>query len=241
MMHELTTDTLFNGRLKIRQRRHGYRFSIDAVLLAHYVRPRAEETLLDMGTGSGVIPLILSYRFADMRIYGMEIQPDLYRLAVDDVRDNNLENRITIVQHDPHEPLSEIFPCPFDRVVCNPPYRKAQSGKVNPEPERAMARHEISATIVDVLQATRRTLKAGGRFVTIYPAQRSVDLLHAMRSEGIEPKRVRPVHSRPASEAKLILVEGIYGSRPGTMIEAPLVIYGDDGEYTREVQEMFRP
>jgi len=238
-MRELTTDTLFDGRLMIRQRRHGYRFSIDAVLLAHHVRPRSGETLLDMGTGSGVIPLILAYRWPDIRVYGMEIQPELYGLAVDNVRKNNLEHRITIVPHDLREPVPETLPCPFDRVVCNPPYRKARSGKVNPEPERAVARHEISATIADVLQATRRTLKIGGRFVTIYPAERSVDLLHAMRSGGIEPKRLRPVHSRTASEAKLILVEGIYGSRPGTIIEAPLVIYGDDGEYTAEVQEMF--
>ncbi|CAB5130138.1 hypothetical protein D3OALGA1CA_3169 [Olavius algarvensis associated proteobacterium Delta 3] len=240
-MHECTTDTLFNGHIIIRQRRQGYRFSIDAVLLAHYVRPRTGETILDLGSGCGVIPLILVYRCADVRIYGVEIQPELHRLAVGNIRENGFENRVTIVRHDLREPVPETFPCPFDRVICNPLYRKARSGKVNPEPERALARHEISATIVDVLRATRRTLKIGGRFVTIYPAERSVDLFHAMRNAGIEPKRLQPVHSRASSDAKLILVEGICGSRPGVIMEAPLVIYGDDGEYTREVEGMFRP
>jgi len=238
-MTQYTTDTLFDGRLLIYQRRHGYWFSIDAVLLAHYTRPRSGEILLDLGTGSGVIPLILAYRWADIQIYGMEIQPELYRLAMANIRENNLENRITIVQHDLRESIHEAFPCPFDRVVCNPPYRKAQSGKVNPEPERAVARHEIAATITEVLQATRRMLKVGGRFVTIYPAERSVDLTGVMRSEGIEPKRIRPIHSKAASAAKLILVEGIHGGRPGSIIEAPLVIYEADGAYTTEVEEMF--
>lgn len=240
-MDVYTSDTLFDGRLKLRQRQQGYRFSIDAVLLAHYARPRSGETVLDMGTGCGVVPLILAYRYADIRIYGMEIQPELYRLAVENVRENRLDHRITIFRHDLRKPAPETLPCPFDRIVCNPPYRKARSGKVNPEQERALARHEIAATIADVLQAVRRTLKIGGRFITIYPAERAVDLLYTMRHAGVEPKAMRPVHSRAESEAKLILVEGIYGGRSGVRVGAPLVIYHADGNYTPEVAAMFAP
>ena len=127
---------------------------------------------------------------------------------------------------------------PISLIVSNPPYRKVHSGRINPNPERAVARHEIKATLSDLLTATRRILPLSGRFITIYPAERVADLLTEMRASDIEPKFLRMIHSRRDSEAKLILAEGIRGGRAGTKIGHPLIIYQDNGDYTEEVEGM---
>lgn len=240
-MDSLTTDAFFNGRIQVRQPRGGYRFSIDAVLIAAHVKPRPQDTVLDLGTGCGIIPMILAYRHPQISIYGIEVQPQLAELAVLNVKENGMGKQITILCMDMKALQPAAISGSVDLVVSNPPFRQAESGRINPNRQRAIARHEIRATLVDVVEAARRLLRASGRFVSVYPAERLTDMLTQMRSAGIEPKFVRMIHSGRHAEARLILVEGSKGARPGVKIGPPLMIYNQDGSYTEEVEQMFRP
>jgi len=240
-METLTTDAFFDGRLHIKQAASGYRFSLDAVLLAWHVRPRADERVLDLGTGCGIIPLILAYRNPGITTFGIEIQQDLAELAISNVSANRMRNRITVLRQDMRDLKPDMIGGPVDLVVCNPPYRKPDSGRLNPNSQRAIARHELKAGLADVLQTVRRMLRTAGRLVTVYTAERIVELFCQMRAAGVEPKYMRLIHSRLDTEAKLILVDGVKGARSGTRLGAPLIIYDSDGEYSKEVLAMFTP
>jgi tRNA1Val (adenine37-N6)-methyltransferase len=238
---DLTRDTFFDGRLVVTQTIGGYRFSIDAVLLAAGIRPKPGDTLLDLGAGCGIISLILASRFPQVRIHAVELQPELIELAQDNVADNHMGDRIEVVQADlrvlPREPVTG----PFDWIVSNPPYHRPDSGRINPNQQRALARHEIAMDLSQLLACARRMLRTGGRLALIYPAERSADLLVQMRQEGIEPKYLQGVHSQSGQAARLVIVHGIHGARPGLCLAAPLVIYAAHGEYTDVVREMMQP
>jgi tRNA1Val (adenine37-N6)-methyltransferase len=235
------TDSFFDGKLHIKQAASGYRFSLDAVLLAWHARPRAGERVLDLGTGCGIIPLILAYRHPGITAFGIEIQEDLAELAISNVTANHMQNRITVLRQDMRDLKPDMIGGPVDLVVCNPPYRKPNSGRLNPNAQRAIARHELKVSLADVLQTVRRLLRTAGRFVTIYTAERTVELLCQMRTEGIEPKFMRSIHSQLDTEAKLILVEGAKGARSGTRLGSPLIIYDTNAEYSKEVEGMLTP
>ena len=240
-MENFTSDTFFNGRVTVRQPKDGYRFSIDAVLLADFIRCKKGQTILDLGTGCGIIPLILAFRYPDLKLFGVEIQDELARIATANVRANNLEGRVQILHRDLKSLSINEIPDQVNHVVCNPPYRKMDSGRVNPQQEKAGARHEILAQLEDIVAAASRMLQLSGRLTCVYPAQRLADMVVHMRAAGLEPKRLRTVHSKEGSEARLILVTGVKGGRPGLEVEQPLIIYQDDGSYTDEVTRMFRP
>lgn len=240
-MNLLTADTFFNGRIRVKQNRAGYRFSIDAVLIAGLTIPSPDDTVLDLGTGCGIIPLILAYRHPKIKVYGIEVQQQLADLATINVEENRMKDRITIHCMDMKKLKHDMMSGPVDLVVSNPPYRKAESGRINPDQQRAVARHEIKATLSDVVETAQRMLRNAGRFVTVYPAERMADILIQMRSAGLEPKSLRTVHSDRHTDAKLIIVEGKKGGRPGLKIGSPVIIYRKDGSYTDEVQEMFKP
>jgi len=239
-MDAVTQDSLFNGRLRLKQHRSGYRYSIDAVILASCVHPKPGETVVDLGTGCGVIPLILAFRYPGLRIWGIELQASMAAVAQENVRDNNLTSAVTVVCADMRNVRPASVGAPVDIVVSNPPYRSGRSGRVNPDMQRALARHEIAVTLPDVIRASRRLLKTGGRLIMIYTAVRSAELLCQMRAERIEPKRLRSIHSSERHAASLVLVEGIREGGPGLTIAPPLMIYAGDGSYTPEVQAMFR-
>jgi tRNA1Val (adenine37-N6)-methyltransferase len=236
-----TEDTFFNGRIKVFQHREGYRFSIDAVLLAAFSAPGTEDRIVDLGTGCGIIPLILGYRHPAVSITGIEVQPELAELAAQNVEDNGLKERITIISGDMRSLSIQAVSGPVDLVISNPPYRKGRSGRVNPHPQRALARHEILATIEDVASAGARLLGIGGRFAIVYPAERITDLLTHLRSAGIEPKHIQTVHAKDHDPARLVLVSGVKGGGPGAAVHEPLVIYRPNGTYTDRVQAMFDP
>jgi tRNA1Val (adenine37-N6)-methyltransferase len=238
-MEPLTRDHFFNGRIVLNQPESGYRFSIDAVILSHLVCPAPGETALDLGTGCGVIPIMLAFRHPEIRVIGVEIQPSLSRLARLNVADNHLAHRVRIIDKD----IAKLLPADIgglvDWVVTNPPYRKLDSGRINADSQRAVARHELKIDLDTVLRTARRMLPKAGRFSIIYPSVRSVDLLAAMRSTGVEPKYLTMIHSRPASPARLVAVTGIKGGRPGLEVGPPLDLYHEDGTYTRAVKAMF--
>jgi tRNA1Val (adenine37-N6)-methyltransferase len=240
-MNSHTTDTFFNGKIRITQERAGYRFSIDAVLLAYFAAPRSGNKVLELGTGCGIIPLILAYRQPQIEIYGVEVQAELAELAVSNVRENQLHDRISVICADMKSLRPAMTAGPVDLVVCNPPFRRRGSGRINPDVQRAVARHEIKANLDDVIQTSHRMLCAAGRLVLIYTAGRLTDILSRMRADGIEPKFIRMIHSRQDTEAALILIEGVKGGRPDLKIAPPLIIYDEKNNYTDEVESMFRP
>lgn len=240
-MSSFTTNTFFDGKIRVIQNRRGYRFSIDAVLLAYHAAPRAGEKILDLGTGCGIISLIMACRRTDLRIYAVEVQTELADLAAANVHQNQLEDRIEVLCTDMKLLTPQLTSGPCDLIVTNPPYHKPGSGRINPDAQRAVARHEIKASLLDVLQTTRRMLRTAGRIITIFTAERTTDILSQMRIEQIEPKMIRMIHSNRSTEAKLILIEGVNGGRPGLKVAPPLIVYDEKGNYTDEVQRMFEP
>lgn len=234
------SDTLHGGKLRVFQEKDGYRFSIDAVLLAGFVWLRKGERIIDLGTGVGIIPLILGKRWEGAeQIVGIEIQAGLTELAQRNVLINGFEGLIHIVQGDIRRVEDAFPPAAFDVVVTNPPYYRVSSGRINPYPPKAIARHEVMCTIDAVLRAARYLLKEGGRIFIIYPAQRAVTLLDKLRSATLEPKTLRWVHSREGEEAAFILVEAYKGGGEGVKVLPPLCVYSSDGRYTPEMETVY--
>ena len=233
-----TLDDLRAGGLKIIQSKSGYRFSLDPVLLCAFARIEEADSVADLGTGAGVIPLVLAAWTGASQLVGVEIQPALADRASRSVRLNGLEDRVEIVKGDLRR-ISEILPQgSFDAVLSNPPFRRAATGRPAPVAERAAARHELAGGLDDFIDAAGFLLKGKGRLYIIHLAERLAELLEAMRRGGIEPKRLRTVHGRPGDPARMVLVEGRKGGRPGMAVEAPLFVYSGE-EYTREVAEFY--
>ena len=215
-----TVDTFLNGKLRIIQSRQGYRFSIDALLLAEFVLIKDEDFVIDLGAGSGIISLFLAVKRKVGFIVGIELQKELASQAQRNVALNELERKIAIIQGDlRHLPLARGF---ADVVVCNPPYRQQRSGRINPDESKAIARHEIAASLDAILAAAKALLKPGGRLTLIYPANRLTEVFTKMRTEGLEPKRLQIIFPDSASYAKLALIEGRLQGRSGLKILPPI-------------------
>ena len=214
-----------DGRLKLIQAKDGYRFSIDAVLLSEFVAVSPGDVVVDLGTGCGVILLILLLTKPVGHVFGLEIQKELATQAARNAFLNGFEDKMEIILGDiKHPPMAKES---ADVVICNPPYRKVKSGRINPDPRRAIARHEILASIDDILGAARNLLRKKGRLDLIYPSVRLVDILVRMRHFGLEPKRIRINYPGLQSGGKLVLVEASLGGRPGVEISPPLLGQGD--------------
>jgi tRNA1Val (adenine37-N6)-methyltransferase len=233
-----TLDVLFDGKLSLFQSRTGYRFSLDALLLANFVTIKRQEKIVDLGTGNGVIPLVLATLHRSAILTGVELQPAMIERARRNVQLNGLERRIQILSGDVRAGAQLAAEASFDVAVCNPPYRKPGSGRVSPNDERQIARHETQGDLGDFLHTGAFLLRAKGRMAIVYSAGRCVDLLSLMREARIEPKRMRTVHSFAGVEASLVLVEGVKGGRSGVEVLAPLTIYLRGKEYTKEVAAM---
>jgi tRNA1Val (adenine37-N6)-methyltransferase len=220
-----SVDDFLEGRLKLIQSKSGYRFSIDAILLSEFVTIKKGDMVADLGTGCGIIPLILLLTTPVDYVFGLEIQAELAEQASRNALLNGLSNRLAIVRGDiRHPPIAPSF---VDVVVCNPPYRKKDSGRINPDPQRAIARHEILASLDDILDTASIILRPKGRLALIYPVGRLVDVMVRLRRLGMEPKRIRIIYPAMKSEAKLALVEASKGGRPGLKVLPPLMEQGD--------------
>jgi tRNA1Val (adenine37-N6)-methyltransferase len=234
-----TLDALFDGRLKLLQSRSGYRVSIDPLLLAYFVSVKRGQKIVDLGTGNGVICLALAHLYPSASLTGIEIQTSLAERAVHNVRLNGLEGRIKIIPGDVRGREYSLKPGSFDVAVCNPPYRRPSSGRVSVNDEKRIARHELNGDLVGFLRAGAFLLRDKGHMALVYLAGRSADLIVAMRQAGIEPKRLRMVHSFAEAEASLILLEGVKGGKAGLAVLPPLVIYRrGKKDYTNEVAAM---
>jgi tRNA1Val (adenine37-N6)-methyltransferase len=211
-----------DGRLKLIQFRTGYRFSIDAILLAQFVSIKRDDVIVDLGTGCGIIPLILLLTEPLGHVFALEIQPELANQAARNRVLNGVEDKMDVILGDiKHPPFS---PSSADVVICNPPYRPKNSGRINPDPQKAIARHEMLTSLTDTLDAASQILRAKGRLAMIYSAVRLTDLLTKITGFGLEPKRLRIVYPSMQSEAKLALIEASLGGRAGLKVLPPLLM-----------------
>jgi tRNA1Val (adenine37-N6)-methyltransferase len=234
------TDFILDGRLGIIQSQKGYRFSIDALLLANFVKMQDGDDLIDMGTGSGIISVLLAKRMRQGRILGIEIQKQLVSIAKRNVQLNQLSDKITIIEGDIRFPDSFCLPQSFSVAVFNPPYRRLRSGRINPDPERAAARHEIFGTAADFIAAAAYALRLGGHMYAIYPSTKMAYLIAQMRSFHVEPKRLCIVYSRLGAPASFILIDGIKGGGEELDILPPFFVYNKKGVYTKQMDHIFR-
>jgi tRNA1Val (adenine37-N6)-methyltransferase len=218
-------DEFLDGRLRLIQSARGYRFSIDAVLLSQFVTIKPRDVVVDLGAGCGIISLILLLEKPVGYVIALEIQKHLVDQAVRNAALNGFMDRMGVLLGDLRQvPLGRSI---ADVVVCNPPYRRPGSGRVNPDFERAIARHEIMASLNDILSAANSVLKPKGRVAVIYPAGRLVDLIVRMRAFDFEPKRMQVVYPSMEEESKLVLVEGSRAGKGGVKILPPLIDQGD--------------
>ena len=226
--HDETLEPFFNGKLQVIQKKKGYRFSIDAVLLNQFIKIRKNERVIDLGTGCGILPLMLSQTTKAHSFVGVEIQKGLAECAKKNVVLNHLEDRILILKQDFRELKGTFSPGSFDVVLSNPPYRKYRTGRINPSMEKAIARHEIKGTLEDLISIASYLLPPKGKFIMIFPASRTVDLFVALRNGGLEPKRLQFVHPRMGEEAEFILIESIKASGVELKIMPPLMLHESD-------------
>lgn len=239
--HKLTEDSLFAGRLQCVQPRHGYRFSIDAVLLAAFIAPGPGSRILDLGAGNGIVSLIIAYRWPETVLTALEIQPELVELAGHNSRANGFQERIRVMAGD-YRRIADCLPAAsFDLVVCNPPYRKAGSGRLNAGAQQAVARHELAGDFSAVAGASAYALRKGGRAAYVYPAERGAALIHELKKIGLETKRLQVVYSYPGAAGKLLLVEAVKGGGEGLKVLPPFYVYQEkDGPYSPEMEACYR-
>ena len=223
--------------IRIRQNEEGYRFSVDALLVYSFVNLRRLKKIADLGAGSGVIGLLLARDHPKAAVTLIELQNSLFKLAEDNVKLNNLQDRVRVVKADIKD--LDLEPFSFDLVVSNPPFRRPKTGKISPDDEKAIARHEIRMSLHDLARAASSLLRRHGRFCVIHLPERLAEIITAMRAEDMEPKRLRFVHSFADTEAKMVLIEAVKGGRTGMKVEQPLVIYTPDGGYTEEMKSMY--
>lgn len=232
-------DDLHRGGYHIIQDPGRFCFGVDAVILSGFARVKRGENALDLGTGTGVIPVLLAAKTEGRHFTGLEIQPESAEMAARSVRLNELEERVSIVQGDIKEAAGIFGGSTFDVVVSNPPYMNSGGGLVNLGEAKAIARHEILCTLEDVAAAAGKILRPKGRFYMIHRPHRLTDILTVLRQYKLEPKRVRFVHPYVDKPPTMVLVEAGRGGRPMVKVEAPLVIYRAPGEYTEEIYQIY--
>jgi tRNA1(Val) A37 N6-methylase TrmN6 len=236
--HGERIDDLVIGGLQIIQHPEEFCFTLDAVLLAHFASVAPGVKAVDLGTGTGAVALLLAARGA--KVIGIELNPRSAGMAARSVKLNQLESTVSIVCHD-LKLVREILPSgEFPLVVANPPYRVPGHGLLNPKDTVAAARHELTATLADVIAAARYLVKYRGRFALVHLPERMAEILKAMTDAGLEPKRLRLVYPYPDKKPKFLLVEGIRGARPGLEVLPPLFVYSAQGEYSKEIREYYQ-
>lgn len=236
--YERVDDLQFGG-LRIIQSRRGFRFGMDAVLLSHFTRVRPGDRVADLGTGTGIIPILICGHTRAASVVGIEIQPEMAEMAARSVRMNGLGDRIEILRGDLRQAHELLGYNGFDVVTCNPPYERKGGGVVSRDAAWALARHEEACTLCDVARTAYNLLRQGGRLGIILRADRAVEALLTLKEARLEPKRIRLVCPSIAHAPNLMLVDAARGGRPGARWEPPLVIYGPDGAYTPELQAIY--
>ena len=232
-------DDLQRNNLKIIQKTDGFCFGMDAVLLSGFANVKRGEKVLDMGTGTGIIPLLLSAKTEGEHFTALEIQKEIAEMAARSVAMNHLEEKIEVVNGDIKE-ASRIFgAASFDVVTTNPPYMNDAHGLKNPTEVKAISRHEVLCTLEDVVREGAKVLKPGGRMYMVHRPHRLIEIITAMKQYKLEPKRMCLVHPFKDKEANMVLIEAVRGGGSWLKVEAPIVVYKEPGVYTDEIYSIY--
>jgi tRNA1Val (adenine37-N6)-methyltransferase len=233
-----TLDTIKD--VKIIQSKEGYRFSIDAVLLENFITAKPGDKGIELGTGSGIISILLAKRLKSTKITAVEIQKALAGRAARNVELNDLKGKIDVRSMDMRKLRKEFQTNEIDFVFSNPPFRKPKTGRMSTDEERAIARHEIEISLPDLVSTATYLLKHNGRFYMIYHPFRLTELVSLLRESRLEPKRMRFVHSRAGEEAKMVLIEAVKGGGIWLKIDPPLYLYEKGNNYTPETRDILK-
>ncbi len=232
-------DDLQRSGLSIIQDPDGNRFSTDAVLLSSFCKARRKDRAVDLGTGTGILPLLIWAKWKPESITGLELDQRTADMAARSVRLNGLENIIEIIHGDIRELPPKMRRAWYTLVVSNPPYVRADGGTKSKSDARSLARHEIGCTFDDVAKAAFELLAPAGRFALVHRPDRLVDVLSVLRANGLEPKLMRTVHTKGGDPPVLVLISAVKGAESGLKVGPPLVIYAEDGKYTEETQGIY--
>lgn len=232
-------DELHRNGYQIIQNSHKFCFGMDAVLLSGFAKVRPGEQVLDLGTGTGIIPILLRGKTPGRDFTGLEIQEESADMARRSVAYNHLEDSISIVTGDIKEAAALFGAASFDVVTCNPPYMTGSHGLVNPEMPKAIARHEILCSLEDVVRETAKVLRPGGRFYMVHRPFRLAEIMSLLVRYRLEPKRMRLVYPFVDKEPNMVLLEALQGGRSRITVEKPLIVYQEQGVYTDEIYDIY--
>ena len=229
--------------------RNGYRliqnpevfcFGIDAILLAHFAKvSNAKQKVLDIGTGTGIIPIVMHAIYGKGTFTGIDIQESMIEMASRSVKLNEIEDDVTMKVVDIKCCKEHFSAGQFDIITCNPPYMKGHAGLKNEHPSKTIARHEVACTLEDIIEGAGYMLKYGGKLCMIHRPHRLVDIFTAMRNNKIEPKVMRMVYPKIGKEPTMVLVEGVKNGNPELRVQTPLYVYNEDGTYTDEINQIY--
>lgn len=233
-------DDLEYKNLKIIQNKKGFCFGIDSILLSDYVKNiKKGSKVIDIGTGTGIISILLCEKSKLSKIYGIEIQDDVAEMAKRNIELNGLSNKFEIINANIKNIFEYLKPNDFDVVVTNPPYKKCNTGLTSSEKKQLISRHEVECTLEDIIYNSSKLLKSLGEFYMVHRAERIVDIMCLLRKYKLEPKNIRFVHSKIDEKPTLILVKAVKNAKEFLKIDKPLVIYKDTGVYTDEILEIY--
>lgn len=225
--------------LKIIQNKKWFCFGMDAVLLTNYCDIKNNSKIVDLGTGTGIIPILLSGKRNYSKAYGIEIQDEVAEMAGRSVELNKLQDKIEILNIDLKDVLDYLEPNSFDAVISNPPYKLNRTGIINPQDKKAISRHEIKCTLEDVISRAALLLKQYGRFYMVHRPDRLADIICLLRKYRLEPKQIRFVHPKAGAKPNMVLIRASKNGNPELKFDPPLYIYDEEGNYTRDVHEIY--
>lgn len=232
-------DDLQRNHYKIIQNPGRFCFGMDAVLLSGFAGAKEGDKVLDLGTGTGIIPILMEAKTNAAYFAGLEIQDESADMARRSVSLNHLEKKIEIITGDIREAVSLFGAASFDVVTSNPPYMTENHGLTNPEAPKAIARHEILCTLEDVISQAAKLLKPGGSFYLVHRPFRLVDIMVLMREYRLEPKRMKMVYPFVDKEPNMVLIQASRGGKPRVTVEKPLIVYKEPGKYTQEIYDIY--
>ena len=232
-------DDLHRNGFQIIQNKEKFCFGMDAVLLSGFAKVKEGEKVLDIGTGTGIIPILLAAKTLGQHFTGLEIQPESADMARRSVALNHLEEKISIVEGDVREADQLFSAASFDVITSNPPYMTGSHGLVNPDMPKAIARHEICCTLEDLVSQTEKLLRPGGRFFMVHRPFRLAEIMTVLTAHHLEPKRMRLVYPFVDKEPNMVLLECIRGGKPRITVEKPLIVYKEPGVYQDEIYTIY--
>jgi len=232
-------DDLQRNGYRIIQKKKGFCFGMDAVLLSGFAQVKEGEAAVDLGTGTGIIPILLEAKTKGKHFTGLEIQEEVAEMAERSVRLNQLEARVDIVRGDIREASRLFGKASFDVVTSNPPYMNDNHGLKNPDLPKAIARHEVFCTLDDVCREASLLLKSGGRFYMVHRPHRLTEIITSLKTYKLEPKRMKLVHPFADKEANMVLIEAVRGGKSMMKVEAPIIVYKEPGVYTQEIYDVY--